>query len=222
MSRVGTPASLIDGGWRRRYGSLVALATFVCAMLASSVYATDAGSALTADAWRICEADDPSAEKLKRLEWLARGVALAERAIAAEPNSARAHFASFCNLAKQVELSGLSWRSLQRLQRLKQAIDTTLRLAPSDPDALVAKGELLRRLPRMLGGDESRAETYLRRALDHSPGHVAGRLFLARLLVEREAADALAEVTRAVEVAERAGSPADRAAARTLAASVDE
>jgi hypothetical protein len=46
---------------------------------------------------------------------------------------------------------------------------------------------------------------------------VAGRLFLAKLLVERNARDAAAEVTRAIALAERAGTPTDRAAARTLA-----
>jgi tetratricopeptide (TPR) repeat protein len=201
---------------------VVALATFVGAALAPWVHAAEVGSTMAAEAWRICEADDPSAEKVGRLERLGRGVVLGERAIAAEPSSAPAHFALFCNLAKQVEISGLSWRSLQRVQRLKQAIDTALTLAPADADALVAKGELLRRLPSMLGGDERQAESYLRRALDRRPEHVAGRLFLARLLVERGAADALGEVTRAVDVAERAGTPTDRAAARTLAASVRE
>lgn len=201
---------------------LVAVATFVFAALAPPIPAAEAPSSATAEARRICERDDPSAEKVARLEALGRGVALSEAAIAAEPSNARAHFALFCNLARQLELAGLSWRSLQRVQRLKQTIDTTLTLAPTDPDALVAKGEMLRRLPRMLGGDERQAELLFRRALEHAPDHVAGRLFLARLLVERDAEDAAAEVTRAIELAERAGTQSDRAAARMLAAAAHE
>jgi cytochrome c-type biogenesis protein CcmH/NrfG len=184
--------------------------------------ADDVPSNPTAVAWRVCEGDDPSTDKARRLQALERGVRIAEGAIAAEPSNPRAHFALFCNLGRQLEVAGLSWRSLQRLGRLKQTIDTTLALAPDDPDVLVAKGELLRRLPAVLGRDRREAERLFRRALEIAPRHVTGRLFLAQLLIEQDAGDANAAVAQALDAAEHAGTPNDRATARALAVRMNE
>jgi tetratricopeptide (TPR) repeat protein len=171
-----------------------------------------------AEAWAICQGNMP-ADPIAHMAVLDRGVALAEAAIALDPERARAHFALFCNLAKQLELAGLSWRSLQRLARVKATLERALVLAPDEPDILAAKGEMLRRLPALLGGDVDEAERLLRRALEREPDHVAARLFLARLLVEDERSTAEAEVARAIALAERRGTPEDLAAARAL---VDE
>jgi cytochrome c-type biogenesis protein CcmH/NrfG len=151
------------------------------------------------------------------MEELERGLTLANAAVAADPRQARAHFALFCNQAKQLELAGLSWRSLERLSRAKATLEQALSLAPDDPDILAAKGEMLRQLPSLLGGDTDEAERLFRRALARDPDHVASRLFLAKLLVHSERSTAAAEVARAIELADREGTPEDRAAAHALA-----
>lgn len=178
--------------------------------------ATETCPQKSAEAWAICQSNTP-ADPIARMAALDRGVALAEAAIAIDPRYARAHFALFCNLAKQLKLAGLSWRSLQRLSRAKATLERALALAPDDPDILAAKGEMLRQLPAVLGGDTEEAERLLRRALERQPDHVAARLFLASLLVQDDRSTAEAEVARAIALAERQGTPEDLAAARALA-----
>jgi cytochrome c-type biogenesis protein CcmH/NrfG len=189
--------------------AIIALATI------SVSHAGDACLEKTAEAWAICQSNTP-ADPIARMAALARGVAVAEAAVAIDPQSARAHFALFCNLAKQLELAGLSWRSLQRLARVKATLERALVLAPDDPYILAAKGEMLRQLPPLLGGDTEEAERLLRHAIERDPDHVAARLFLARLLVQDDRSTAKAEVVRAVALAERRGTPDDVAAARAL------
>jgi cytochrome c-type biogenesis protein CcmH/NrfG len=183
---------------------------------ASVARADDACLRLTREAWAVCQST-ATTDPVRRMEELERGMALASAAIAADPHQARAHFALFCNQAKQLELAGLSWRSLERLSRAKATLEQALALAPDDPDILAAKGEMLRELPAVLGGDTDEAERLFRRALAHDPNHVASRLFLAKLLVQDERSTAADEVARAVELADRQGTPEDRAAAHALA-----
>jgi tetratricopeptide (TPR) repeat protein len=113
---------------------------------------------------------------------LRRGLKLAERALARDETVARAHFAVFCTLGKLVELQGIGWRTLGSVRRVRTAIERAVTLAPDDVDALVGRGALLLRLPRLLGGDAREAEVCLRRALQIDPWHASGRRYLAQLL----------------------------------------
>ena len=213
------PATIDVAGAATYHCDTVRVVRVVIAIVLVSVCAShgaDLSLEKTAEAWAICQSNAP-ADPVARLAALGRGVELAEAAIAIDPQRARAHFALFCNLAKQLELAGLSWRSLQRLARVKATLERALALAPGDPDILAAKGEMLRQLPMLLGGDTEEAERLLRRALERDPDHVAARLFLARLLVQDDRSTAEAEVARAVALAESRGTPQDVAAARALA-----
>jgi cytochrome c-type biogenesis protein CcmH/NrfG len=183
---------------------------------ASAARAEDAWLRQTREAWAICQST-ATTDPVRRMEELERGMAIANAAIAANPRHARAHFALFCNQAKQLELAGLSWRSLERLRLAKATLEQALALAPDDPDILAAKGEMLRQLPSVLGGDTDEAERLFRRALERDPNHLASRLFLAKLLVHDERSAAAAEVARAVELADQHGTPEDRAVAHGLA-----
>src|SRR5262245_11841206 len=151
------------------------------------------------------------------MEEIERGMALAAAAIAANPRDARAHLALFCNQGKQLELAGLSWRSFERLSRAKATLEQALVLAPDDPDILAAKGEMLRQLPSVLGGDTDEAERPFRRALARGPNRLASRPVLAKRLVDGERSTAAVEVARAVELADQHGTPEDRAVAHGLA-----
>ena len=54
-------------------------------------------------------------------------------------------------------------------------------LAPNHAEALAAKGALLIKLPRWLGGDRREAEVWLRRALAVDPANATARAYLDEL-----------------------------------------
>ena len=124
-------------------------------------------------------ADDLAPEQREML--LARGLALADAAVAADDRSARAHYAVVCNLGKTTELRGVSLGAFRAVGRLRREMDTTLALAPNDPEALAAKGALLVRLPRLLGGDAVEGAQLLRRALAIDPLNATARTYLGEL-----------------------------------------
>lgn len=164
----------------------VLAALFALALLAVDARAQDVGdpAALVertaADAIALCAAAD-ALPLDARLATLARGLTLAERAVALDARSARAHYAIVCNLGKATGLAGVglgTWRSVRRLQR---EIDVTLALAPNDPEALAAKGALLVKLPSWLGGDPQEAQRWLRRALAADPTNATARAYLDEL-----------------------------------------
>jgi hypothetical protein len=156
--------------------------------LAGLVQAVPSGSSAARQALTLCgRADGVSGEE--RAQALARGMELAEGALAADSKDALAHFAIVCNLGKQMETSGLGLGQLLSLRRLRHEMDATLELAPNDPDALVAKGALLLRLPRWFGGDTAQAEVLLRRALAAEPDNDTARCYLGKALLARGAED---------------------------------
>jgi len=135
------------------------------------------GSAAAAEALAVCHraADLTGAE---REAMLARGLELAEAAVDANEHDALGHFAMVCNLGKQME-NGAGIGQLVGLFRLRRALDKTLDLAPDDADTLTAKGALLVRLPRLLGGDPAEAALLLRRALAAEPENGTAKCYLA-------------------------------------------
>jgi hypothetical protein len=198
----------------------VAFATLVVlALLGSAIAAAaDLVEDPIATALALCRdvdslsADDKDGQRL----FLESGIAVAEQAVAAHPDDAKAQLALCCILGKQLEVSGVSWRVMQRVNRLKAVVDAAVRLAPEDPDVLVAKGELLHQLPCMLGGDQHEAEQLLRLAIAKNPEHLHARLYLAQLLAERHDTDARREAEVALSLAQHSGTPREVAEARAL------
>jgi tetratricopeptide (TPR) repeat protein len=185
--------------------------------------ADDHSRPLAVKAFALCQRVDVSSEsdRAARIALLEEGVDMSEAAVVADESDARAHLALCCNLGKQIEISGLSWRVFERMHRAHAAIDRAHELAPTDPDILVAKGEMLRRLPSPLGGDKAAGLELIRRAVEIAPDHVAARLFLARAMADEGAPDARKCVREALAVAERAGAERDRSEARALLASLE-
>lgn len=157
------------------------------------------GSAGASEALALCMAAEqaPATEQSPLLE---RGLALAEAAVAADSEDAKAHFAVFCNLGRELRLRPRGLGSLRAVGRLKRAIDRTLELVPESVDALTGKGMLLFELPRFLGGDRAEAERVLHRALDLDPACGPAQVALARVLAARGSrAAAVAQARHALE-----------------------
>lgn len=161
------------------------------------------GTPASRDAIALChQAQKASGEERDQL--LERSLARADEAITADERDALAHFARFCALGEQARVAGASLSSLVKLWAIRDAVDRTLELAPSFPDALLGKGALLCSLPRLLGGDPAAGERLVRRALEIDPDYVGARLFLAELYAERDRkADARAEAELALAAARR-------------------
>jgi hypothetical protein len=191
-------------------------------LLAPIARANDVSTAKAKDALRVCnEVDRMPADKQRKMDFLDKGVEMGEAAVAADDEDPRAHFALFCNLAKQCDMAGLSWRILGRLRRMQAEIDRAYELSPRDPDILVSKGELLRRLPGPLGGDKEKGERLLILAVEIKPDHVPARLYLARALADDGAPEARAKAYEALALAKKAGSAREQAEAQELLASLN-
>ena len=123
--------------------------------------ATPGGPPDAIRAIRICESIDstPPEERASRIE---SAVAAAEKSIARFPEDPRSQFALFCSLGRKLETSKNHLRSLFLVRR--------------------AHGAMLRRLPWMLGGDNDRAESLIRRAISLDPAFIPAHRELANLL----------------------------------------
>jgi tetratricopeptide (TPR) repeat protein len=134
-----------------------------------------------------------------------RGIALAKQAIALDPALADAYFAVFLNMGRKAERSGVG-SQMATLSELKRLLDRTLELDPSHAQAWEAKGEMLLRLPRLMGGSTSDGERALRRSAELAPQWAKPHLRLAELDWKNGRADeARAEALRARDLARAAG-----------------
>jgi hypothetical protein len=159
----------------------------------------------------------------ERAALLADGLARAERAVAANPQDAAAHFAVFCNLGKSL-MHCSTWKlfgALGDLRRVRNEIDIALSLAPDYAPALAGKGAMIAELPRVLGGDKQEGARLLMRAVALSPRDAKLRLALAEVLKDVGELDAArAHASTAVGILEHAGAADDLSSARAIAASV--
>jgi tetratricopeptide (TPR) repeat protein len=180
---------------------------FACLCLASPLRAADdSATSLAAAARAECEAGRRAPEHDVRKDHFTRGQMLAERAVELDDNNAEAHFSLFCNLGEIMRLDGENLSQVFLLNRLMGELDRTLQLDPNHVDAMAAKGTLLVRLPRLLGGDTAKGETILRTVIQRDPNAVTSRLALANVCDARgERDEALAFATRALQIAREQG-----------------
>lgn len=163
------------------------------------------GSALAREAAGMCLDAVKAPGEAERLAMLERGLATAERAVAADPKDAKAHFAVFCNLGRKLESEGASLAGVANVERLSDEIDRALELEPAFVDALAAKGTFLIELPALLGGDDAEGLRLIRRAVELAPEYPPARLQLAKALVEQgEREAALAEARNVLAAADGA------------------
>ena len=153
-----------------------------------------------------CEEGRRAPDRTTRLADFQRGQSLAQHAVKLDERSAEAHFALFCNMGELMRIDGESVSALMGLRRLMAELDRTLELDPQHTDALAAKGQLLIRLPRWVGGDAQRGEQMLREVIVKDPNAFASRLVLAKTCDARGDRDeAVAFATRALQIARSQG-----------------
>jgi tetratricopeptide (TPR) repeat protein len=197
-----------------------ATATLLAALVAQA--ADPPGTPRSNEALGVCSRARAARDADEKNRLAARGLALAEQAVAEDEHDPKAHFAVFCTLGTEMKQRGVGIRSLVDVRRLRREIDRTLELAPGWPDALVGKGSFLIELPGMLGGDPREGERLLREALRIDPDFLTARLNLAHALADRGAREEASEETnRAVALAERKGDREAAEDARALLTRLD-
>jgi len=176
----------------------------------SGFAATRAEEHRTEEARRLAERALAERKKADHLEsgWeeaYDRGIELANQSIALDPNLADAYYALFVNLGRKSERTSVAAQALN-INELKKLLRKTLELDPRHPDAWEAQGEMLLRLPRLLGGSESDGEQALRRSAELDPKWAKPPLRLAELHWKKgRKDDARAEAERARALARAAG-----------------
>lgn len=169
-------------------------------LLTGVASAGDEAKALSRQALQHCEDGRAATARDTRLAFFEQGQALGEQAVAADEQSADAHFALFCNLGELLRLDGESLTSVFGFRRMMNELDRALEIDPTHIDALSAKGTLLVKLPGLLGGNSEKGEQLLQHVINRAPKAVNARLALAKVRCERGnhqeaaalAADALA------------------------------
>jgi tetratricopeptide (TPR) repeat protein len=180
--------------------------TLVALLALTAATGEPPGKPRSNEALALCDRGGKAASADEKRQLLARGLAAAEEAVAADERDPKAHFAIFCNLGKRLQLSGVGLNTLSDVRRLGREVDRTIELAPGWSDALVGKGSFLIDLPGFLGGDRAEGERLLREALRIEPDFVTARVRLARALADRGARDeARTEAEQALAAAEKKG-----------------
>jgi tetratricopeptide (TPR) repeat protein len=139
----------------------------------------------------------PDGERSRHYE---SGVEGARLAIAAAPNRPEGHYWLGVNMGALADLGTMA--ALKYHKAVREELETTVRLDPGfeGGSALTVLGDWYLRVPGFLGGNKTRAEELLRRALTYDPNSVATRYFLAEtLLATNRKPEALAELQKALD-----------------------
>lgn len=166
--------------------------------------AQNSGTTLSKQALEECTQGRLAADRAARLAHFQQGQSLGEQAVAADENSADAHFALFCNLGELLRIDGESLTSVFGLRRMMNELDRALEINPAHIDALSAKGALLVKLPGFLGGDSEKGEQLLQQVVKQAPRSVNARLALARVWCQHgRHDDAVLLASEALSIAEK-------------------
>lgn len=187
----------------QRVGLVILVSVAVWIGGAISAVAQPATAELIAGALQACHDGRVAPDRSTRAALYEKGQVLGEQAVAADEQSADAHFALFCNLGELMRIDGeVSLSSVFGFRRMMKELNRALELKPDHLDALSAKGTLLVRLPSMLGGDPEKGEQVLRHVIHEVPEAVNARISLAKSYCKRgRHQDAVTLATEALTLA---------------------
>ena len=121
-----------------------------------------------------------SAQKMDSYEW---GRNVAKRAVELKPQSAEAHFWYATNTARWGQTNGV-FRSFFLLSTIQEEIRLILELDPKFTPVYSLAGSVLYEVPRLLGGDPSKAEEMFRKGLEQDSKFTGMRVGLAKTLIK--------------------------------------
>ena len=114
-----------------------------------------------------------------------RGIATGQRAVALRPTGVEGHFWLGANYGGLSEIRGIV-QAFQMIKQVRTEMETALRLQASyeDGGAYLALGQLDRQLPRLFGGNITRAIAYLEQGLRVVPQNMSMRFALAEAYLD--------------------------------------
>jgi tetratricopeptide (TPR) repeat protein len=134
---------------------------------------------------RVCYFVGEDAPKNDKLRYFNKGIDAGQRAVAREPNAVEGHFWLAVNHGGFSEQKGV-FKALMTVKKIRAGMETVLRLNDryQDGGAYLALGEMDRQLPRIVGGNLSRAIARLEQGLKVAPHNLELRLALAKAFEE--------------------------------------
>lgn len=123
--------------------------------------------------------------KAEKVALYEKGMNFAQRAVAEQPSSVEGHFWLAANYGGIGEEKG-ALKALALVKKIRAEMETVLQLNDhyQDGGAYLALGEMDRQLPRLMGGNLSRAVLRLEQGLKVAPHNLELRLSLAQAYQE--------------------------------------
>ncbi|MGE0130687.1 MAG: TRAP transporter TatT component family protein [Blastocatellales bacterium] len=125
------------------------------------------------------------AAKSEKLAFFEQGMNAGHRAIAEQPNAVEGHFWLAANYGGYSEQKG-ALKALTMVKKIRAEMETVLRLNDRyhDGGAYLALGEMDRQLPRIIGGNLTRAIKRLEQGLSVAPNNLEMKLAVAQAYQE--------------------------------------
>jgi len=124
--------------------------------------------------------------KSEKLPFFEKGMNAGERAIAEQPNAVEGHFWLAANYGGYSEQKGV-FKALTMVKKIRAEMETVLRLNDryQDGGAYLALGEMDRQLPRIIGGNMTRAIQRLEQGVSVAPNNLEMKLALGQAYQEK-------------------------------------
>lgn len=178
-------------------------------MLEANVAALEAAPADAEHLWRLCRALVRRGEKGGGASDFALGMQRCSESVKLSSTTANAYFWLGVALARYGEAKG-ALKSLPLIKPIRAEMARTLELDPGHGGAHQVLGQILWKLPRIVGGDKKAALAEFQEALRLSPRYTSNYIPLAEALLHFGRRD---EAVRVLESALAVTDPADPAAA---------
>ena len=120
-----------------------------------------------------------------KLKYFEKGIDVGQRAIGLQPNAVEGHFWLAANFGGYSEEKG-AFKALQMVKKIRAEMEIVLRLNDRyhNGGAYLALGEMDRQLPRIIGGNLSRAISRLEQGIGVAPNNLEMKLALGQAYQE--------------------------------------
>jgi tetratricopeptide (TPR) repeat protein len=132
---------------------------------------------------------------------LERGIAAANKAVAAQPKRPEGHFWLAATMGGLAESAGLR-AGIKYRKPVREALERVLGIDPAfqQGSADRALGRWYFKVPRLFGGSKDKSERHLRKSLTYNPNSISSLYFLAETLLEMDREqDAIKELQKAID-----------------------